>query len=139
MDRAPIIFEDGRQVRDFINIRDVVSANLLVLTHPDADYQVFNVGGGKAWTVSDFYARMQQVVGKTIPPVVSTYYRYGDTRHIFSDTRKLQGLGWQPAYGVEDSIRDYWQYLHQADKQADILAFAESRMKRLNVIRGVKG
>ena len=137
MDRPPIIFEDGRQVRDFVNIKDVVAANLLVLTHPDADYRVFNVGGGKPWTVSDFYDRMQHIVGKRIEPKISAYYRFGDTRHIFSDTGRLQALGWGPAYGVDDSIRDYWQYLNQADKKVDILAFAESHMKKLKVIRGV--
>jgi dTDP-L-rhamnose 4-epimerase len=35
-------------VRDFVNIHDVVDANLLVLEDPRADYQVFNVGGGRA-------------------------------------------------------------------------------------------
>lgn len=138
MDRQPIIFEDGRQVRDFVNIKDVVAANLLVLARPNADYRVFNVGGGVVWTVSDFYERIQQIVGKRIEPTISAYYRFGDTRHIFSDTSRLQALGWQPAYGVDDSIRDYWQYLNQADNKVDILAYAESHMRRLKVIRGVK-
>jgi dTDP-L-rhamnose 4-epimerase len=48
--REPAIYEDGLQVRDFVNIHDVVDANLLVLEDPRADYQVFNVGGGRAWS-----------------------------------------------------------------------------------------
>ncbi len=140
MDRQPTIFEDGKQVRDFVNIKDVVAANLLVLTHPDADYGVFNVGGGKTWTVSEFYERMQNIVGKRIEPRRGgAYYRFGDTRHIFSDTGRLQALGWRPAYGVDDSVRDYWHYLTQAEKKVNILAFAESHMRKLKVIRGVKG
>jgi len=62
--KRPIIFEDGKQIRDFINIKDVVNANLLVLEHDDADYKVFNVGGDKAWTVSAFYHTMERVVGR---------------------------------------------------------------------------
>lgn len=62
--RRPVIFEDGRQTRDFINIYDVVDANLKVLDHPGADYRVFNAGGGHAWTVSQFYDTMQEVVEK---------------------------------------------------------------------------
>ncbi len=138
-DRQPIIFEDGRQVRDFVNIRDVVAANLLVLTHPEADYQVFNVGGGTAWTVSAFYERMQQLVDKFIPAKVSSCYRFGDTRHIFSDTAKLTALGWRPTCGVADSIQSYWEYLDRAERKADILAFAEAHMKSLQVIREIGG
>ncbi len=139
MDRQPTIFEDGLQVRDFINIQDVVDANLLVLTHGGADFEVFNVGGGRAWTVIDFYREMQDVVGKAIAPVIGNHYRYGDTRHIFSDTGKLQSLGWGPQRGVGDSIRDYWQYLIDGTEHEDILSYAETHMKQLNVIRKTKG
>lgn len=137
-DRPPIIFEDGRQVRDFVSIRDVVDANLRVLTHEAADGRVFNVGGGRPWTVSQFYRTMQQVVGKEIPPVMSGHYRYGDTRHIFSDIGRLKSLGWHPSYPVEDSIRDYWQFINRREDIEDILEYAERHMKSLAVIRQVR-
>ncbi len=105
--RPPTIYEDGQQIRDFVNINDVVDANLLVLKDSKADYEVFNVGGGKAWTVLDFYKAMQNQVGKALEPLMPGDYRYGDTRHIFSDTRKLQTLGWSPKRSVSDSIATY--------------------------------
>ena len=52
--QSPLIYEDGKQIRDFVNIEDVVDANLLVLEDRAADYQVFNVGGGVPWTVKQF-------------------------------------------------------------------------------------
>ena len=133
--RQPTIFEDGRQIRDFVNIRDVVAANLLVLENSRADYQVFNVGGDQAWTVLDFYNAMQRIVNRHCPPLMAGYYRYGDTRHIFSDTQRLQALGWKPGYAVEDGIRDYWAYLLLQDNQTDILDYVEKHMKHLDVIR----
>jgi dTDP-L-rhamnose 4-epimerase len=135
MGKQPIIFEDGRQVRDFVNIQDVVAANLLVLESSRADCQVFNVGGNQAWTVLDFYKTMQHIVNRECSPVMSGYYRYGDTRHIFSDTQKLQALGWKPVHPVEDSIRDYWAYLLLQDNKGDILDYADKHMKHLQVIR----
>ena len=135
MGKPPTIFEDGLQIRDFVNIHDVVEANLLVLEDSRADYQVFNVGGGQAWTVLDFYGAMQRIVNRELMPVMGGYYRYGDTRHIFSDTRKLQSLGWQPRRQVEDSIRDYWEYLQHQDSRDNILEYAEKHMKQLQVIR----
>ncbi len=134
-DKAPTIFEDGLQVRDFVNIGDVVDANLLVLDNPDADYQVFNVGGGKAWTVREFYAAMRALTGKEIEPVISGYYRFGDTRHIFSDTTRLQTLGWRATKSIHTSIEDYWAYLNRQQDMEDILAYAQKHMQQLNVIR----
>jgi len=134
-DNAPTIFEDGRQVRDFININDVVAANLLVLEHPQADYFEFNVGGGQVWTVQTFFDEMQTITGKKIDPILSGYYRFGDTRHIFSDTTRLQSLGWQATRSVQSSIEDYWAYLNRQQDMEDILAYAQQHMQSLNVIR----
>ncbi len=134
-DQQPTIFEDGKQIRDYVNIHDVVNANLTVLEHPDADFRVFNVGGGKAYTVNDFYNIMKEIAGKEIEPVVSGFYRYGDTRHIFSDTASLKSLGWKPLKGIEESIISYLDYLKSQDEIDDILEYAKKHMKTLNVIR----
>ncbi len=136
--KRPIIFEDGNQIRDFINIQDVVEANLLVLENDDANNQVLNVGGGIAWTVNDFYNAMQKTVGKELDPIISNYYRYGDTRHIFSDTSKLESLGWRPTHDVNESIADYWEYINSQKEMDSILEYAENNMKQLDVIRKVK-
>lgn len=136
-DRRPMIFEDGGQIRDYVNIQDVVDANLLVLDHPDAEGQIFNVGGGKAYSVTDFYNTLQEVTGKRLAPEIGNLYRYGDTRHIFSDTKRLQALGWSPSRSIETSILSYWDYLHQQTAKDEILAYAETHMKQLNVIRKV--
>jgi len=138
LDRPPIVYEDGDQIRDFVNIADVVSANLVVLDKPEANDRIFNVGGGKAWTVNDFYKTLQQGVGKSLEPVMGGYYRYGDTRNIYSDTAALQTLGWRPEKTVADSIQGYWDYLQQQERTAEILEFSEKNMKALKVIRRAK-
>ena len=134
-DRRPIIFEDGNQVRDFVNIQDVVDANLLVLEKTAADGQVFNVGGNHAWTVNAFFETMQAVVGRKIEPFRSGYYRFGDTRHIFSDISRLNSLGWFPSCDIRKSIADYWEYLNTHQETDNILEFAEKQMKQQQVIR----
>ncbi|RPI33486.1 MAG: NAD-dependent epimerase/dehydratase family protein, partial [Nitrospiraceae bacterium] len=137
-DRQPTIYEDGLQIRDYINYRDVVNANLLVLENDRADYQGFNVGGGKGYTVMDFYKKVQEVTGKRIDPVIGTYYRYGDTRHIFSDISKLKSLGWEPMVPIEESIGAYWEYLRRQTDIDDILEYAEKTMMKKGVVRAVK-
>jgi len=135
--KRPMIYEDGKQVRDFINIQDVVRANLKVLYDPRANYQVFNVGGGKTYSINQFYEILQKEVGRYQDPVKENYYRYGDTRHIFSDISKLKALGWQPEVSLEESIRAYWAYLNQQTGIEDILEYAENTMRRMNVVRKV--
>ncbi|MFZ3044287.1 MAG: NAD-dependent epimerase/dehydratase family protein [Desulfatirhabdiaceae bacterium] len=135
LNRPPLIYEDGCQIRDYVNIQDVVAANLIVLEDDRANYQVFNVGGNHAWTVNEFYEAIQQTIEKRLSPIMDGYYRYGDTRHIFSDVDKLLSLGWQPVRTVYDSIKSYWNYLIHQQNHSDILDYAETHMKRLQVIR----
>jgi len=136
--KPPVIYEDGMQLRDYVNYRDVVEANIKVLHDDRANYQGFNVGGGREYTVVDFYRKMEQVTGKHMEPVIAQYYRYGDTRHIFSDIGRLKSLGWKPAFSVEDSIGEYWEYLSSRTDIEDILDYAEKTMKTMGVVRRVR-
>jgi dTDP-L-rhamnose 4-epimerase len=135
--RAPMIYEDGGQLRDYANIHDVVAANLLALDDPRASYQVFNVGAGRAYTVREFYDALQAETGRTQEPILGAYYRFGDTRHIVSDVSRLQSFGWAPRRSIQDSIRAYWQYLQEQEDIDNILEHAERMMKRLDVVRKV--
>lgn len=136
--QEPQIYEDGRQVRDFVNIDDVVSANLLVLDDSRADYQVLNVGGGKVVTVADFAKVVAEVFEyEAYEPRPSGKFRFGDTRHIFSDIRRIKALGWQPVNSVRDSVEAYREWLKVADSVSEILKHTEQQMKKLDVIRSV--
>ena len=134
-DRQPPVYEDGSQVRDFVNIFDVVQANLKVLDSPQADYQIFNVGGGKTYTVMEFAQLAAKVFDKKITPKITEHYRFGDTRHIFSDISKLKSIGWRPSHNVEDSLKAYIEWLEQLQGIDNVLDQTEQKMKDLNVVR----
>jgi dTDP-L-rhamnose 4-epimerase len=106
------VYEDGRQKRDFVNIADVVAANLAVLRSRDAAFEIFNVGGGKAWPVLQFARAVKRLSGSPSEIVVGGYRRT-DTRHAVSATTKLQGLGWRPRFTIEHSIADYLAWYRQ--------------------------
>jgi len=134
--RAPVIYEDGEQVRDFVSIRDVVRANLLALDDPRADFEMFNVGGGVAHTVRDFCRVVAKEFGReNLLPRIPGQFRFGDTRHAVSDISKLRKLGWTPEKTPADSVRDYRLYLEQQTDIEDIMDFAEKNMRSLNVVR----
>jgi dTDP-L-rhamnose 4-epimerase len=136
--RDPVVYEDGKQVRDFVNIADAVDANLLVLRDPRADFQMFNVGGDIRVTVAEFAAVVADEFGrKGYQAVPSGKYRYGDTRHIFSDVTKLKALGWKPTRRVSESVAAYRGWLASADAAEDILDYSNRMMAKLGVVRDV--
>ncbi len=138
-DRSPTIYEDGKQCRDFVNIHDVVEANMLVLEDDRANYRQFCVGGGRAYTLLEFDRIVAGVFGKEhITPRIPGEYRFGDTRNACSDSSKLRELGWQPKRTADDSVREYVGYLQQQDNIEDILEYAETTMKKLNVVRSTR-
>ena len=135
--RRPVVYEDGRQVRDFVNIRDAVRAGLLVLDRPEADGQAFNVGGGVPYTIMDFAHTVIKAFGADMEPEVTGEYRFGDTRHICSDIRRLRALGWEPTESPEQSVAEYVAWLRTFPRVPDVLAQAARRMRRTAVLRRV--
>ena len=130
-----VVYEDGCQIRDFVNIHDVVDANLRVMDDDRANYRMFNVGGGVPMTVQEFAETTRRVSGRKVDITLPGLYRFGDTRHICSDISALRSLGWAPKRTAEDSVREYFQYLEAQTDLEDILQFAQKRMKQLNVVR----
>lgn len=137
--QQPMIYEDGEQVRDYVNIFDVVDANLAVLHDARADYEMFHVGGDHAMTVKQFASVVAEVFGvKGYVPQACGKYRFGDTRHIRSDVSKLKALGWKPTRSTHDSVEAYRQWLKTADNAEAILNYANKMMAKLNVVRDVQ-
>lgn len=136
---APPIYEDGLQIRDFVNIHDVVDANLLVLEDPRSDYEMFNVGGDRPMTVLDFAAVVAEVYGTTdLPREPSGKYRFGDTRHICSEVSKLRGLGWAPKRDVHESVAAYREWLDTAEDPGRILEECQRLMEKMQVVRPIE-
>jgi dTDP-L-rhamnose 4-epimerase len=93
--RAPCVFEDGAQLRDFVHVRDVARANLLALVAPEAVRGAFNVCSGTPRTVREAAQALHAAHGEGAPAVqVTGKYRLGDVRHVFaSPALAAQRLG----------------------------------------------
>ncbi len=135
--QAPVLFEDGGAIRDYVNIEDVVDANVLVLWDDRAAGRVFNVGGGQAVTTREFADIVMRQYGSDQPGVVTGEYRFGDTRHILSDISALRALGWEPRRAPGQSVAAYAAWLEDMDGLDGVLAEANARMRALGVVRKV--
>jgi dTDP-L-rhamnose 4-epimerase len=134
---APVIYEDGRQLRDFLDVSDVARANLLLMESPEADYRVFNVGPGRGITVLDFARLALRVAGSDLQPVISGQFRVGDTRHTLSDITALSALGWSAAIPLERTIERYIEWIRPFQGTRGYLEAAEAAMRSQNVVRSV--
>lgn len=136
--KEPPIYEDGNQIRDFVNIHDVVDANIIALEDSRADYEMFNIGGGVPISVIEFAKVVADIYGHTnYSPRPSGKYRFGDTRHIFSDISKMKSLGWSPKRTIIDSVLEYKEWLSSADSIENIVEYCSKRMQDLNVVRKI--
>ena len=131
----PTLYEDGGAIRDYVNIDDVVDANVLVLEDDRAAGRVLNVGGGQVVTTREFADIVMRQYGSTQPAVVTGEYRFGDTRHIVSDINALRELGWEPKRTPADSVDAYAAWLEGMEGLDGVLAEANARMRALGVVR----
>lgn len=135
LEKPPVIYEDGLSIRDFVNIHDVVDANVLVMEKEESNFQVYNVGGGKPYSVLDFAYEVAYAYGSDLKPSIPKEYRFGDTRHIISSIKKIKTLGWEPKRTIFDSIKEYKEFLEEQTDIEDILDYAKKNMAKLGVIR----
>ena len=133
--KAPILYEDGGAIRDYVNVEDVVDANVLVLSDDRAAGRVFNVGGGQAVATQVFADIVMAQYGSPQPGMVTGEYRFGDTRHILSDISALRALDWEPRRTPAQSVAAYAAWLEGMDGLDEVLAEADARMRALGVVR----
>jgi len=104
--RAPLIFEDGRQSRDFIYVSDIVEANILAMKKKEADFDFFNVGRGRPCTILDIAQTIISLYRKGLEPKILNKFRAGDIRHCYADTRKIsKKLGFKPKVSFKEGMK----------------------------------
>jgi dTDP-L-rhamnose 4-epimerase len=107
--RAPTVFEDGGQLRDFVHVTDVARANVAALTADDARPGTYNIASGERHTVLE----MAQAIAVGHPsggpaPTVVPRYRLGDVRHVFGATAAArEGLGFVAAVPFAVGMREF--------------------------------
>jgi dTDP-L-rhamnose 4-epimerase len=110
--KPPLIFEDGRQRRDFVHVRDVATACRLALEVHAAAGGVFNIASGEALTIRAIADRTAEALGMAIEPRISGQYRVGDIRHCLADiglARRV--LGFQPRIDLASGLTELASWL----------------------------
>jgi dTDP-L-rhamnose 4-epimerase len=127
--KRPIIFEDGEQQRDFVNVWDIAQGCRLALEVPDAAHGVFNLGSGQHITIRDVAARLSEILDREdIQPEIAQRYRVGDIRHCFADISLARRvLGYEPQVSFATGLKELAKWLegqigivHASDAGAEL-------------------
>ena len=111
-----VIFGDGKQMRDFIYVKDVVKANLLAAESRRANGKVFNVATGKQTSILELAMKIIEITGAT-SSIVFDKPRPGDIRHSLADISEIKKLGFEPEWSLEEGLKKtvewYTRYLQE--------------------------
>ncbi len=108
----PMIFEDGRQMRDFVSVHDIVAANLLAMERSQADGMALNIGSGSPIKISEVAKIMAEHLGRNVGAEITEKYRAGDIRHCYADiTLASETLGYAPKYQFKDGVAELVEWL----------------------------
>jgi dTDP-L-rhamnose 4-epimerase len=105
--RAPRVFEDGGQLRDFVHVRDVAWANALALTAEPAFAGAYNVCSGAPRSVGELATELARALGGP-PPQTTGEFRLGDVRHVFASPELArERLGFAAATPFSGGIEEF--------------------------------
>jgi dTDP-L-rhamnose 4-epimerase len=106
--RAPRVFEDGAQLRDFVHVRDVARANVLALTIRAPVDRPLNVSSGRPRSVRELADSLHATAYPDAPaPILTGEFRAGDVRHIFADAgRAERELGFRASEDFEQGVAE---------------------------------
>jgi dTDP-L-rhamnose 4-epimerase len=130
-DRAPLVFEDGNQTRDFIDVRDIARACSFALEQGGADGRSVNVGTGRPTSISDVAHVIARGLGKEIEPEVVNQFRAGDIRHCYADTSlAAELLGFRAEIPFEAGMQELLAWLEGQEAADSVDAARDALVAR---------
>jgi dTDP-L-rhamnose 4-epimerase len=121
--RPPLVFEDGRQIRDLIHVSDVCDA-VLAACPANGPEGVFNLGTGAGVTVARIVEILAEHIAVDVEPEIPKLYRKGDIRHCFGDMRRFRAaFGTGPGMSLEAGLRQAaeWAIEHAGPESIDLM------------------
>lgn len=126
----PVVFEDGKQLRDFIYVGDIARANMAALEKGEGAY---NLGTGRPSSLLQVISMLNDALGTNIEPEVTNEFRPGDNRHDFSDsTRFLKAFGPRMFTGLSDGITELAEWSSRVKAKDNFTRAEEERRKYIS-------
>ena len=108
-DKEPIIFGDGEQTRDYIYVKDVVSA--LIKASIIDENHFLNIGTGVETSVNDLANSMKSQFNSEINPIYKPAREGELNRSVLNNTKAKKELDWNPEYNLDDGMKQVFNWL----------------------------
>ena len=126
-----MVFEDGKESRDFVFIDDVVEATRLAIEQPAGAFESFNVGSGVRTDVDTVARTLHRMLGSTSKIEVTGNFRIGDIRDNYADIRKIREvLGFEPRVSFEQGVGRFVEWVSSQQVPTDSFESSIAEMKQ---------
>jgi dTDP-L-rhamnose 4-epimerase len=134
-DEQPMVYEDGKQRRDFVHVEDIARAYLLALENNGGDGFAMNLGSGRSISVIEIADSLAKILQKDIHPIITNKFRDGDIRNCFADINLVkEKLGWVPKWDFEDGVKTMTDWLISQKANAKSIDASEE-LKKMGLLK----
>lgn len=131
----PLIFEDGKQMRDLVHISDITRAFSTVLESDKQLWDAFNVGSGQPIQIYEIAILLAQHMGKEIDPEILNCYRMGDIRHCYANINKIERVfSFKPEKNFDEGMQELIEWVKQCPKPSVKTEEAIAELKKNRLI-----
>lgn len=132
--KAPIVYEDGLQSRDFVSVHDVVEALILGMESDKSNNTIMNIGGGRPVSIREIALTLSKLLKKNLQPKINGEFRKNDIRNCFADISKAKKiLGWYPSVNLEEGLKELIKW-SEGQESLDNFDKAEEELRNKNLL-----
>ncbi len=127
----PVLYEDGKQIRDFMFVEDIAEANVLALERGEG---IYNASSGEPITMLEVANLLIKLYSSDVQPEVTQQYRKGDTRSDFADISLIKKeIGWKPKTSINTGFKKLveWGFGEEAQDNFDAVTAELKKYKLL--------
>jgi dTDP-L-rhamnose 4-epimerase len=135
--QPPVVYEDGRQTRDFCFVEDIAEANLLAATGDAWDGLPVNVGSGAATTINELCEMLSGALSVRRAPVLRGEFRPGEMRHLTADISLARAGGYAPRTDLAAGVARYLDWIRAQADVRDYFTAAEAVLRAKHIVHRV--
>lgn len=128
-DNPVLIYEDGKETRDFVYIEDVIQSICLALENKTPGFNVFNVGSGQNTSVAEVAKILVELMNSQSSIDIVAKFRLGDIRHTCADLRKIkETYGFIPKVSLREGLQSFVEWANKQSSRSDLYENMEKEM-----------
>jgi dTDP-L-rhamnose 4-epimerase len=134
----PVLYEDGKQTRDFSFVEDIARSNLLAAETDQLDGLPVNVGSSRGVSIREIAETISNALKIDIAPEVNGEFRPGEMRHLTSDTARIRAAGYEPRVDLAEGVRRYIDWIQTQSDIRDYFSEAAKILRSKGIVHRVK-